>query len=141
VAKIILDFIKNLFGGFFLVGALRERVSIAEGKLADANHKVETLQSENDGLETQLQREQIEHEETKAKLRKLEASHTEEIRFIHDVEFRKSARTGGKWHPFCPKCHLPIADTYEFAHCNDGECGWISHIHYPLVRQRIGELQ
>ena len=63
--------------------------------------------------------------------RQLEEIKAEKIRFAHDVEFRKGPRTDGKWHPFCPKCHLPLAfdiNGGSMVYCGDTKnCGWQSN--------------
>jgi hypothetical protein len=88
---------------------LRERVSLALDRLAEAERQIATLQAEKGGLQAQLERERIDHEQAKKELQRLQELLREEIRLVCDVEFRKGVRTSGKWMPFCPKCHLPLA--------------------------------
>jgi hypothetical protein len=60
----------------------------------------------------------------------------EEVRFVHDVEFRRGVRTSNEWKPFCPKCHLPIALRERQAgrpFCNDRTCNWFSAVECLLV--------
>jgi hypothetical protein len=100
---------------------LRERVSLALDRLAEA---------EKGGLQAQLERERIDHEQTKKELQPLQELLREEIRLVCDVEFRKGVRTSGKWVPFCPKCHLPLASPQDPVHptcCSDCDCGWVSN--------------
>ena len=109
---------------------LRERVSLALDRLAEAERQIATLQAEKGGLQAQLERERIDHEQTKKELQPLQELLREEIRLVCDVEFRKGVRTSGKWMPFCPKCHLPLAfpqDPVRPTCCNDYDCGWVSN--------------
>jgi len=49
----------------------------------------------------------------------------EEIRIHRTIEFRRGPRTGGKWLPFCPKCHMPVNDTdYTQSNICSALCGW-----------------
>lgn len=109
---------------------LRERVSLALDRLAEAERQIATLQAEKGGLQAQLERERIDHEQTKKELQPLQELLREEIRLVCDVEFRKGVRTSGKWMPFCPKCHLPLAFPQNPVHptcCSDSDCGWASN--------------
>jgi hypothetical protein len=123
---------------------LRERVSLALDRLAEAEAKIETLQSENGGLKSELERERVNHEQTKQELQRLKDQLQEEIRFVHDVEYRRGIRTGGKWQPFCPKCHLPImmpeGFTNRFACCNDSACGWSSGVISGSIQNEVRSL-
>ena len=108
---------------------LRERVSLALDRLAEAERQIATLQAEKGGLQAQLERERIDHQQTKKELQPLQELLREDIRFVCDVEFRKGVRTSGKWMPFCPKCHLPLAFPQNPVHptcCSDSDCGWAS---------------
>jgi len=108
---------------------LRERLSLALDRLADAERQIAVLQTDKGGLEAQLERERVDHEQTKKELQRLQEKLHEEVRFIHGVELRRGIRTGGKWLPFCPKCHLPISSLRhesEIPYCNDGACGWVA---------------
>ena len=109
---------------------LRERVSLALDRLAEAEGQIATLQAEKGGLQAQLERERIDHEQTKKELPRLQELLREEIRLVCDVEFRKGVRTSGEWMPFCPKCHLPLAFPQDPVHptcCSDCDCGWVSN--------------
>jgi hypothetical protein len=68
---------------------LRERVSLALDRLAEAERQIATLQAEKGGLQAQLERERIDHEQTKKELQPLQELLREEIRLVCDVEFRK----------------------------------------------------
>jgi len=111
---------------------LRERLSMTIDQLAISEAKVEVLQRENGKLASRLDQEQFDHNQTKQELQALRDFHAESIRFVHDIEFKKGVRTGNKWLPFCPKCHLPIVigdkpDGYPY--CPDSKCGWSSSLH------------
>ena len=122
-----------------LSDGLRERVSLALDRLAEAEAKIEVLQTENGGVKSQLERERVEHQQTKEQMQ-LEAL-KEEVRIVADLEFRRGIRTGGAWKPFCPKCHLPLTIPQEPsypAQCSDRKCGWESSLRSNeiLVTQR-----
>lgn len=55
----------------------------------------------------------------------------EDIRIYETIEFRRSERTGWKWLPFCPKCHIPAGRTLKHGimlGCT-ANCGWASPFH------------
>jgi 4-amino-4-deoxy-L-arabinose transferase-like glycosyltransferase len=60
------------------------------------------------------------------------------IRVVAGVEFRRGDRTGRKWLPFCPNCHVAI---YPVQHermgfaCYSG-CGW----HSPISADEIWKI-
>jgi hypothetical protein len=60
------------------------------------------------------------------------------VRPVSGVEFRFVPKTGRKWLPFCPKCHVPIYPSHNelagFA-CHSG-CGW----HSPISADEIWEI-
>lgn len=125
-----------------LSSVLRERVSLALDHLADAERQIADLQTEKGGLQAQLQRERLDHEKTKQELKALQDSHHEEIRLVGDIEFRKGTRTGGKWAPFCPKCHLPLVfpkDSADQFWC--GSCKWGSGSLSYEVREASRQLE
>jgi predicted RNase H-like nuclease (RuvC/YqgF family) len=62
---------------------LRERVSLALDRLAEAERKIETLQMENGGLKSQLERERVDNEQTKKELQRLKEQLREDIRVVH----------------------------------------------------------
>jgi hypothetical protein len=51
---------------------LRERVSLALDRLAEAERQIATLQAEKGGLQGQLERERIDHEQAKKELQRLQ---------------------------------------------------------------------
>jgi RNase P subunit RPR2 len=109
---------------------LRERVSIALDRLEETERQIATVLAEKGGLQAQLERERIDNEQAKKELQQLQELHREEIRLVCDVEFRKGVRTSGKWMPFCPKCHLPLAfpqNPVQPTCCGDCDCGWVSN--------------
>ena len=111
-----------------MADVIRERISLALERLAEAEAQIATLQTEKGGLEAQIGRERTDHEETKKELQTLKERFQEDVRFIHGVEFRRGTRTGDIWLPFCPKCHLPISfsDQRAVPYCNDAACGWVA---------------
>lgn len=133
----IVDVARDALKEIPLSEVLRERVSLALDRLSDAEKKIELLQTENGGLKAQLEREQVDHAQTKQKLQQLEEILKEEVRFVSDIEFRKGTRTGGIWKPFCPKCHLPVVIP-EMPHypalCSDRKCGWESALQAREIR-------
>ena len=107
---------------------IRERLSLALDQLADAQRQVEFLQTEKGGLNAQLERERLDHKQTQKELQDLKELMHEEVMFVSGVEFRKGPRTGKKWSPFCPKCHLPLLlpPDASFPSCHDEKtCGWM----------------
>ena len=140
----LVDIAKEALKEIPLSEVLRERISLALDRLAEAEKKIEALQTENGGLKAQFEREHIDHQETKSELHRLKDEHVEEVLVAHDVEFRRGARTGGKWRPFCPKCHLPIGVivwSARMPYCNDeSNCGWVSNISAFEVLQEATSL-
>jgi hypothetical protein len=114
---------------------LRERLSLAVDRLEETEGKVSVLQTEKGSLSAQLERERLDHAQTKEELQRLAKTLQEEVRFAEGVEFRRGTRTGGEWLPFCPKCHLPISSLdissqeTQMPYCNDSACGWIASHH------------
>lgn len=70
-----------------------------------------------------------ENAELKKKLDELRA---EDVRIEEGIEFRKGQRTGGKWKPFCPKCHCPAVtrNGSVYVECSDRECDWLSSVEW-----------
>ena len=120
----MLDTVKDLP----IAGILRQQLVFAEQQFVHATNQVSDLQIKVGKLEAQLERAEKEHYQTQEELHRLQQQLAEDVRIIGDIEFRRGARTGARWTPFCPKCHLPVAmrhpDTYP--HCNDKQCGWCS---------------
>jgi len=111
-----------------MADVIRERLSLALDRLAEAESQIATLQTEKGGLEAQLGRERVDQEQTKQELQALKERLHEDVRFVHGIEFRCGTRTGESWLPFCPKCHLPISfsDQRTMPYCNDAGCGWVA---------------
>ena len=65
--------------------------------------------------------------------RQLTQAQAEEIRIHRAIEFRRGARTGGKWAAFCPKCHMPALEyaDHTWIQCSTG-CGWGAPIEVSL---------
>ena len=125
---------------------VRERLSFALDRLMDAEAKIETLQTEKGSLQAQLDRERYDHKLAREELQRVKDEHMEDIRIHRTAEFRRGKRTGGKWMPFCPKCHLPVAEgniggeigLYCIQKYDD--CGWRTFPKMPLA-QVIKELE
>ena len=121
---------------------VRERLSFALDRLTDAEAKIDTLQTDKGGLHAQLERERLDHKQTRDELQRLKDELSEDIRIHGLVEFRRGKRTGSKWLAFCPKCHLPAADIISsgepLIYCS-GNCGWRV---YPkkMIANLIGEI-
>ena len=109
---------------------VRERLSFALDRLMDAEAKVDTLQTDKGSLQAQLERERLDHKQTRDELQRLKDENAEEIRIHSLVEFRRGKRTGGKWLAFCPKCGLPVTDFMEhgepliYCTAKYDDCGW-----------------
>src|SRR6516162_3429615 len=84
---------------------IRERLSLAFDRLEEAERQITSLQTQIGSLQAQLERERLDHEETKKELKRLQELLHEEVRIVRGVEFRRGSRTGNEWQPFCPKCH------------------------------------
>jgi hypothetical protein len=102
---------------------VRERLSLALDRLAEAEAKIDSLHSEIGGLKVQLENERLDNQKTKEQLQRLLDEHSEEILVRNGIEFRRGKRTGGKWMAACPVCHLP-ADVTVFPKCPNPKCGW-----------------
>jgi hypothetical protein len=107
--------------------------------LEETEGKITVLQTEKGGLQAQFERERLDHEQTKKELQKLQELMREEVRFVRGVEFRKGSRTGDKWQPFCPKCHLPVVFSKDPRHpifCQDQHtCRWSSSDLSPEIHR------
>ncbi|NOS68356.1 MAG: hypothetical protein HOP33_00290 [Verrucomicrobia bacterium] len=59
--------------------------------------------------------------------RQLAEANAEDVRIQKAIEFRRGKRTGGKWMPFCPKCHMPVIHYFSasqyYAICS-ADCGY-----------------
>jgi len=65
-----------------------------------------------------------------AKLKEdLAKANSEDVRIARGIEFRRGARTGNQWLPFCPKCKNPAIGYGEHRMgCSDRECAWEADI-------------
>lgn len=84
---------------------------------------------------------EVKAENTKLK-DELSKANAEEVRIHKATEFRKGARTGGKWLAFCPVCHLPATpmNGHENIVCSDGGCSWKSFISWMDLEGEIEAL-
>ncbi len=110
---------------------VRERLSLALDRLAEAEAKIEALQAENAelkaenrSLRAELEGVRRDHQQDKKELRRIQDEHAEEVRVHGGVEFRRGKRTGGGWVPFCPACHLPADLSLGIIRCAGAGCGW-----------------
>jgi hypothetical protein len=124
----IVDVARDALKEIPMADIIRERLSLALDRLSEAERQIATLQTEKGGVQAQFERERFDHEKTKEELTALKEGLKEQTCFVHGVEFRRGTRTGDKWLPFCPKCHLPMhfADKNQMPYCNDSACGWIA---------------
>ena len=107
---------------------VRERLSLALDRLAEAEARIDALQSENGGLKAELERERRDHQQTNQQFQRLKDEHGEEIRIHRAIEFRRGKRTGGHWMPFCPKCHMPALATKDLNAGCTADCGWVTDV-------------
>ena len=138
----LLDIARDTLKDLPVSDIVRERLSLAFNRLADAEAKIDALQSQNGSFQAQLERERLDHKQTREELRRLKDEYSEEIR-IHKksgVEFRRGKRTGGEWIPFCPSCHSPAASPREDyqLRCQSRTCGMTLLI-YPRDLPRISQ--
>jgi hypothetical protein len=104
---------------------LRERLSLALDRLAEAERQIEILQSQKGQLEFQLQAVTLDYEKAQLELHSIRELHKEEVRIFRSAEFRRGTRTRGQWLPFCPQCHLPAnAPQGDFFLACSASCGW-----------------
>ena len=124
---------------------VRERLSLALDHLTDAEAKIDAVQLQNGNLQAQLERDRLDHQQTRQELQRLKDEHAEEIRIHRTIEFRRGKRTGGKWMAFCPKCHLPVAETNSngepMLYCIQkyDDCGW--RLYRATLSQVIKEIE
>ena len=125
----LLDIARDTLKDLPVSDIVRERLSLAFDRLAEAEAKIDALQLQNGSFQAQLERERLDHKQTRDELQRLKDEHAEEVRFHKTIEFRRGKRTGGEWMPFCPKCHLPaLHDTKinDYVFCTG--CEWISYV-------------
>ena len=121
---------------------LKERLALASDQFVALDRKASELEREIGKLQAQLQREQIDRDKAQQELRRLKEEHKEEELIHRLIEFKRGKRTGGKWLPFCPKCHMPAAEYIDkgehLAMCSL-RCGWLSRLPSTLAAA-IGEV-
>ena len=115
---------------------LRERLSLALDQSAVFERQIGELQTKVGRLEAQLEIVRLDRDKVTKQLRELEELHNEEVRIEDTVEFRRGARTGGTWKPFCPKCHLPASTRHDNVMCS-GACGWYSDVPSQVVHHLV----
>jgi hypothetical protein len=109
---------------------LRERLSLALDQASASEKKLEELRTENADLKAELKLARFDLTKKGEELTTLREAMKEEVRIFRSIEFRRGARTGGRWAAFCPKCHCPAQahELLEYVHCSDHKCQWISPV-------------
>lgn len=100
----------------------RGSAAIMEKRLAMKDDEIANLQAEKVALQAAHDKKQIE---------------SDDVRIHKGVEFHRGVRTGGLWHPFCPRCHLPITIS-GYLSCSG--CKWNSWIKAEELPSLIAEL-
>lgn len=121
----LLEIAKETLKEIPMADVLRERLSLALDQSADFQRQLSTTAALQAKLEAQLEIVTLDRNKAREELQRLKDEHSEEIRIKHGIEFRKGKRTGGDWIAFCPKCHLPAADSedHSVVECS-AFCGW-----------------
>lgn len=70
-----------------------DRLAAAEAQVAELQAKIEVLQLQASSLAAQLERERLDHQQAREELQRLK-EHSEEVRIVHRVEFRRAGRIG-----------------------------------------------
>lgn len=136
----LLDIARDTLKDLPVSDIVRERLSLAFDRLAEAETKIDTLQSQNGNFQAQLERERLDHKQTREELDRLKQEYSEEIRIHSAIEFRRGKRTGGQWMPFCPKCHMPAFATEDFSAGCSANCGWTSDVSEHELKHIITQL-
>lgn len=139
----IFDSIEKLITEHGSAAILGQQLAFARDQFEALERKVSDLQTQVGRLDAQLERERSDHQQARKDLQRLKEEHAEEIRIHRLVEFRRGKRTGGKWMAFCPKCHLPVADTKGMAGsplaictAKHADCGW--SVYPPISVAELG---
>jgi len=137
----LLDIARDTLKDLPVSDILRERLSLALDLAAQAEIKHEETKAKLARSEASLERERLDHKQTREQLQRLQEEHSEEIR-IHGsgVEFRRGKRTGGKWLPFCPKCHLPATGEGIVSCPDKKKCCWFIGVGKKRTAEMIAEL-
>ncbi len=136
----IIDTARDALKNLPISDIVRERLSLALDRLAEAEAKIDTLQLQNGSLQAQIERERLDHKQTREELQRLKDEHAEEVRIHKGFEFRRGKRTGGVWMAFCPTCHLPADTTTGVVRCANTKCGWTPLLSDKQLREWIAEL-
>lgn len=122
-------------------GILRERLSLAIDRLADAEAQVAALQLENGRLQAELDREREDHRKDKEELQRARDILAEEVRIHRSIAFTKGRRTGGLWVAFCPVCGAPADTSSVFINYSDKSCHWKLMFSAQDIPQFIREIE
>jgi hypothetical protein len=121
------NWLKKMFGWFERLINERGSAAIMEKRLAMKDDEIAQLKAKIHDLETSREKEKTE---------------SDEVRIHSTIEFRRGRRTGGKWMPFCPKCHMPASiddDGLYSIGCSAG-CGWASSVFKRELHGIISQL-
>lgn len=136
----LIDIARDTLKEIPMADVLRERLSLAIDRLAEAEAKIEILQSENAVLKSQLEIERVHHQKCQQELERLRKEHEEEVRILHAVEFRRGKRTGNQWVAFCPRCHMPASLQFTYPHCSTRDCSMASDVESREIPNIIAQL-
>jgi hypothetical protein len=132
------------------MGAIKDIVDLAkdlESRAKDRHdmdtiHKIQSLAFSLQSQYVDTMERDVRLIEENAELkRKLAEFQEEEVRFANSLEFRRGKRTGGKWVPFCPKCHVPtVYNAYENKYLMCTACKWNSLVDGGKLHEIISGL-
>lgn len=114
---------------------LKTHLAFAKDQFVALERRASELEREIGNLQAKLQREQVERDKAQQEARRLQLEHEEQVSIHNAIEFRKGKRTGTKWLPFCPNCHMPAEPSVligkNVAICSK-RCGWHARIQKTL---------
>ena len=135
---------KDALVGVAMEPVIRERLSLALDQSAVLEKKADEAQNTIGEMRAELKMARREEQQAKRELETLRKEHEEDVVIERTVEFRRGKRTMGKWVPFCPNCHLPLAlpaDHGNHLHCSDtGKCQWWSSLMHSELSGTLARL-
>lgn len=132
-----------------LVESIQDRKFAAE--MREVQKMVATVNAEHFELNNSKLQLIAENTQLKQRVASLEQSITDaqkqnneadNVFFHKGVEFRRGIKTGNKWLPFCPVCHL-LAHAPQFTiglQCTNKKCGWESELLAVDLKSEITKL-
>lgn len=120
----IFDTIEKLITEHGSAAILRERLDFAKQQFAQLEAEVVELRNARAEIAAFLRIEKEAHTKTRDNYDALVALHSEEIRIVDGIEFRRGKRTSGCWIAFCPACHVPADTSRVYVRCSVVNCGW-----------------